>query len=95
MTARASLTSLDNVLAERGLKGSGMEGVGVGSVVNNAADTIDAHTNRQLTEDLDYAGHIDDRNFEANNDAMMQQRALAAQQQASLLGLMRSGGGAY
>ncbi len=90
-TARASLDTLQGVLAGRGMIGSGLEGLATGQVVRGAADAQNDFILRQQTADLDYLNKEDEQEFVSNQNALNRKQ----QMQQSLLGLVNAAGNLY
>jgi hypothetical protein len=85
-TARASLDSLQGILADRGMTGSAGEAAATADVVQGAQGTIDEFGRAQLLSDLDYAQDMDTRSF----DAAEKEKDRQLRMKESLLGLMNT-----
>lgn len=85
--ARASLDTLRNVLSATGKLGSGQEGALEAALVGGTAGDINEYVREQLIQDLNYATHIDDRDFAAAQS----QKDRDASYRQSMLGLINAG----
>lgn len=88
---RASLTSLRENLAGRGVLGSGIEGAGTAELSGDIAGNLSDVVTEQASEEAGAATHAANQNFAAQRDAADRQ----TQMQQSLLSLIRSAGGLY
>ena len=91
MTAHSALQSLQNLMAERGLRGSTVEGQGIEGIINGAAGGVNEFTREQLIQDLGRAAQLSDREAQGNLTRRGQDIGL----QQSLLQLLNSGGSLY
>ena len=91
MTAHASLQALQDLMAERGLRGSTIEGSGIADILEGGAGGVNEFTREQLIQDLNRAAQVSDR--EASMGLTRRGQDLAYQQ--SLMALLNAGGALY
>lgn len=87
-TALASLTALQNIMAERGLTGSTVEGGATADIIGGAAGGVNEFTRDELMADLNRAAEISDR----ERSAGLTKRGQDLSYKQSLLGLMSASG---
>lgn len=87
-TARASLTSLYDLMAGTGRAGSGGEAAAAGDIISSGASDLNDFTRDQYGADVERANQVADRNYAG--DITKQGQALG--QQASLMGLITARG---
>lgn len=90
-SALASVKALSDVMGERGLTGSSVEGNAMGEVIGGGASRINNYTRDQLGLDLNRAADIADNN---QHNAIVQ-RGQDLSLIPSLMGLITRTGGAY
>lgn len=91
LIARSSLEGLRNSLARRGISGGGYANMRTAEALAPAADQLQDFTREGLIQDYNRAGQIGDREAAAQ----LTREQMANQKQASLLGLLSSGGKLY
>jgi hypothetical protein len=90
-TALASVNAIKDVMGERGLMGSSVEGNAVAGAVGGGTGAINNFTRDQLMTDLNRAADIADKNQQNRITQRGQDLSLIP----SLMGLITSGRGAY
>lgn len=90
-TALASLQALQNVMSQRGMRGSTVEGDATSEVILGGGNKVNEFTREQLMQDLNRAAEVSDRNYAGG----IQMRGQDMSKFQSLLGLISSTGGAY
>ena len=90
-TALASLTALQNVMANRGMSSSTEEARAMGNSLQGGADVINEFSRDELMTDLNRAAQIGDRNYQG----AITQRGQDMNAKQSLMALINSAGVVY
>lgn len=89
-TARASLTALEGLMANRGQAGSGLEGELSAGIISGGAGRVNEFTREQAIQDLNRAAEISDRNYQGAITQRGQDLGARQQSLSALLQLINS-----
>lgn len=87
-TARASMSALDDVMAERGLMGSSIAAAQTGALVGGAANQVNDFTREQAIQQSNQAQENARLQFQAQQQANLQASAQQANQRNALMSLI-------